>query len=99
MAAAVGVRHKLTRPLSDGWLSTLVYVLLGWAFVFNAREFFSAMAPGAVSLLIAGCLFFSIGACFHAMRNVRFHNTLWHVCVLAGAGCHYALIFRYCVAS
>jgi len=94
---AAGVWHKLTRPLKDDWFSTCVYLLMGWAFIGNAPEFFSSMEPPAVALMIAGCAIYSIGAVCHLMRNFRFHNTIWHACVLVGAACHYGLIFQYCV--
>lgn len=74
-------------------LSILFYLALGWCGFLLVRPISSTLPPGGVWLLLAGGLCYSFGIVMHLAHRLRFHNALWHVMVIAGATCHYIVVF------
>ena len=74
------------------WLAIALYFGLGWAGVVAGGPLLSGITPMAVSLLVLGGLTYSFGIIFLMWSRLPFHNTIWHVCVLAGTAICYAAI-------
>jgi hemolysin III len=51
-----------------------------------------ALPTTTLWLLAAGGLLYTLGVVFHAWRNLRFQNAIWHGFVLAAAVCHYGAV-------
>ncbi|MBF9044405.1 Hly-III family protein [Rhodobacterales bacterium HKCCE4037] len=73
-------------------LTTLLYLGLGWAGAVLGGPLVSMLSPVAFWLLVAGGLTYSVGVVFNAWGSLPFHNTIWHIFVLAGTGLCYAAI-------
>ncbi len=71
-------------------MSNISFLLMGWLIVFLIGPIYSELGMGAMSLLIAGGLFYTVGALIFANGKPNpfppyFGNhEIWHVCVLAG---------------
>jgi len=89
-----GVVLKLTRPRRAERLSIALYLVIGWSVLAAIVPLVEAVAPPVVALLLAGGVIYTVGVVFHLLRRLPFHNAIWHVCVLIGAACHYAAVFR-----
>lgn len=74
------------------WLAIALYLSLGWAGAVAGGPLLSGITPLAMSLLIAGGLFYSFGIIFLMWHKLPFHNTIWHIFVLAGTSICYAAI-------
>lgn len=74
------------------WLAIALYLSLGWAGAVAGGPLLSGITPLAVSLLVAGGLTYSFGIIFLMWHTLPFHNTIWHICVLAGTAICYAAI-------
>jgi hemolysin III len=74
------------------WLAIVLYLSLGWAGVVAGGPLLSGITPMAVSLLVVGGLTYSFGIIFLMWSKLPFHNTIWHICVLAGTAICYAAI-------
>lgn len=72
------------------YLSTGLYVLMGWLSVFL---FWTIWQHSHLSVwyLLGGGLFYTFGSIFY-LSNKKFMHTIWHFCVLAGAILHYMSI-------
>ncbi len=89
-AAATGISLKLIAPKRWRWLSIALYLGMGWSAVVVGWGIFAAL-PGPVILLVAaGGLLYTIGVVFHLWDRLPFHNTIWHVFVLAASFTIYA---------
>lgn len=83
------------------WLYTLLYAVMGWAVVIATRPLLQALPAGGFSWLIAGGLFYTVGAVFYAAKwpslkpGVFGFHELWHLFVLAGTMCHFWAVYRY----
>ena len=93
--AAIGIALKLIYPGRYERLSIALYLILGWAgIVALGRLITDVPWPGLV-LMGAGGFFFTFGVYFHARTRFRYHNVVWHSCVLAGAACHVCMTLFY----
>ena len=72
----------------DHWLSTALYLLMGWLIVLAFGPLLREMPGGGVAWLSAGGLAYSLGVVFFAWRRLPFNHAIWHLFVLAGSVCH-----------
>ena len=72
----------------------LLYLLLGWCGVVLVVPLPAALPPGALALLAAGGVLYSIGAAFHLAARLPYHTAAWHACVLVAAACHFVAVLR-----
>jgi hemolysin III len=83
------------------WLSTALYLAMGWAVVVAAPVLFDRLPVGAVAWLLAGGIIYSIGAVIYALKRPNLipgvfdAHALWHLFVLAGSACFYWMIVQY----
>jgi hemolysin III len=72
----------------DHWLSTALYLVMGWLIVLAFGPLLREMPGAGVAWLCAGGLAYSLGVVFFAWRRLPFHHAIWHLFVLAGSVCH-----------
>ncbi|MDN5964632.1 MAG: hemolysin III family protein, partial [Actinomyces sp.] len=91
--AIAGILLNIFWPTAPRWLSTLVYVLLGWVAVWYLPQLWAAGGPAVVWLVVAGGVLYTLGAVVYARKRpdpspawFGFHE-IFHLCtVLAWAG-------------
>jgi hemolysin III len=93
--AAVGVLLKFRYPRRLEGLSVVLYLLLGWAPILLLGPLFRSLEMPAIILLVLGGALYSLGVVFHLAIRLTYHNAIWHLLVLLGAGCHYAAVLGY----
>jgi hemolysin III len=87
--ALAGAWLKLCRRLTNERLSIGLYVLFGWiAFVLVWVGLPTQTTGTTVLWLAGGGLAYLVGAGFFVLESVRFGHLAWHLCTLAGSGCH-----------
>lgn len=97
--AAVGVFLKLVWLNAPRLLSTLIYLIMGWALVFVGRDVLALGQP-CLTLVALGGVCYSVGAVFYAMKWPNpsaawtFHE-LFHLLILAGSLFHYLAVYFY----
>jgi len=99
--ALAGIALKLFWISAPRWLSTLVYVGMGWLVVFAAEPAMAQIPADALWWLLYGGIAYSLGALVYAFkwpdpwpRWVGFHE-IWHLFVMAGAFCHFWSVAFY----
>ena len=71
-------------------MSNISYLSMGWVIIFLLGPIYKELGMGAISLLIAGGLFYTVGALIlgngkpHPFPPHFGNHEIWHVCVLAG---------------
>lgn len=86
--AAAGMALKLFAPDRFGRVAIIFYLALGWSGIAVIGPLTAHLPPLALSLLFAGGAIYSVGVVFHLWERLRFHNAIWHACVVAGASLH-----------
>ncbi|WP_291272378.1 hemolysin III family protein [Geothrix sp.] len=71
-----------------GWISTVIYLLMGWLIVIAAAPLARALPTHGLYWLFGGGFFYSAGAAIYSMEKLPFHHALWHLFVVAGSACH-----------
>ncbi|OUR91091.1 hemolysin III family protein [Flavobacteriales bacterium 34_180_T64] len=95
--AAFGVILKLFFTGKYELFSTLLYLVMGWLIVFDFLNLSDALGSDGILWLFAGGLFYTIGIVFYALHKVPYFHVIWHVFVLAGAICHFFMIFNHVI--
>lgn len=99
--AVTGIVYKLVfLRYNINHLSTLLYVGMGWLAIFITPVALPLMAPGAVALILAGGVVYTVGAVVFAVQKPNFHryfghHELWHLFVLGGSALHFIAIALY----
>jgi len=76
----------------------VMYLTLGWLPVVAAPELARGLSDGQLALLLAGGVAYTAGAVLLAVKRPRLrpasfgYHEFWHVMVVGGGACHYALI-------
>lgn len=92
LLAVLGAVIKLTMPRRGDSVSVIFYLALGWIGLPAVGVLIDTLALSTLVLLGAGGLLYTLGTAVHIWESLRFQNALWHILVLAGAGCHYLAI-------
>ena len=97
--ALAGVLVKLLWMGAPRVLSTLFYLVMGWAVLFVWRDFQTLGQP-CITLVALGGICYSVGAVFYAIQKPTisaewtFHE-LFHLLILGGSLVHYLAVFFY----
>lgn len=78
-----------------GFISTLLYLLMGWLVVIAIKPVMDAVSMRGLAWLVAGGLAYTVGVIFYAWHRLPYSHPIWHLFVLAGSVFHYFAIFFY----
>ncbi len=88
--AAVGVVAKVLDRLKHPFVSTGLYVGMGWLALIAVGPMVERIAPGGLVLIVAGGVAYTLGAVFFLLdHRVRYAHFVWHLFVLAGSVLHF----------
>ena len=94
--AAFGVVLKLFFTGRFEVFSTLLYLVMGWLIIFDFSNLSNAIGNG-ILWLFAGGMAYTLGIVFYVVHRIPYNHVIWHVFVLAGAICHFFMIFLYVI--
>jgi len=78
--------------------STLIYIFMGWIFVFLWNTVVASISEPAFWLLISGGLSYTVGTLFYMLdKRVKYSHFIWHLFVMAGSILHYLMIILYVI--
>ncbi|MEM7723781.1 MAG: hemolysin III family protein [Pseudomonadota bacterium] len=81
-------------------LAIVLYLGLGWACVVWGWPMLAALTGPGFWLLVTGGVLYSVGVPFLIWSRLPFHNTIWHVFVLAATAiCYAALVVEVAQAA
>ncbi len=95
--AFIGVIFKIFYAGKFKYLSTIIYILMGWVAVIAGPNFYESLGPKALFWVVAGGLFYTFGTIFYLAKSYRYHHAIWHLFVLLGSISHYISIFFYLI--
>jgi len=72
-----------------------LYLLMGWLGLGWGAPLYRAIGPDPIRLMAAGALSYTGGLLFYRWQSLRFTNSIWHLCVVAGGACFFAAISRF----
>jgi hemolysin III len=99
--AIVGISLKLWTTNTPRWISTGLYLFMGWISLAALKQIFSSMPAAALVWFFLGGFFFTTGAIIYGLKKpdlfpgtFGFHE-IWHIFVILGCFSHYILIAAF----
>ncbi len=93
--ALLGIIFKIFFVGRFDFLSTLIYLGMGWMALIAIKPFFYSLTlPGFLWVAIGG-LFYTFGVIFYVLERIPFFHVIWHLFVLGGSACHFLAILWY----
>ena len=85
------------------WLSSTIYIVMGWTCVMAFKPLLDSLSKGAFSWLLTGGIIYTIGGIIYALKLPIFNNKhksfgsheIFHLFCLGGSLCHFILIYVY----
>ena len=101
--AAAGILIKAFWIFCPKWVSSVLYIGMGWTCVLAFTQLLSNLAPAAFGWLLAGGIIYTIGGVIYALKlpifNSRHQNfgshEIFHLFVMAGSACHFVVMYAY----
>ena len=91
---SLGILFKIKFAGKFQTLSTLIYLFMGWMIVFVFGNLKTSLNSISLTLLIAGGIFYSVGAIFYSMKKIKYTHVIWHFFVIIGTTLHYLSIYN-----
>ena len=93
--AISGIILKLFFTGKYDFISTLMYVFMGWIIIFAIKPLSINLSSDGIFWLIAGGISYTLGAVIYSIKKIKFNHPIFHIFVLIGSGCHFLSIFFY----
>ncbi len=101
--ALVGILIKGLWVYCPKWVSSIIYIAMGWTCVLAFVPLLEALPHGAFLWLLAGGVIYTIGGVIYALKLPLFNkrhqyfgsHEIFHLFVLAGSICHFVLMYRF----
>lgn len=101
VCALLGCLQKIFWIHAPRWFSTLLYVLMGWAFGFVTVPLIKQLSMDGFIWLLSGGISYTVGAVIYAFKWPNFSqkwfgfHELFHIFVMLGSFCHFWTIIFY----
>lgn len=104
----LGIIFKLCWVTCPKWISSVMYIAMGWLCVLAFSPIVNSMTREAFLWLVVGGIIYTVGGVLYAIKTPRvkafnerhkFFGTheIFHLFVMAGSLCHFVLIYNYIV--
>ena len=101
--AIAGILIKAFWIFCPKWVSSVLYIGMGWTCVLAFTQLLSNLAPAAFGWLLAGGIIYTIGGVIYALKlplfNSRHQNfgshEIFHLFVMGGSACHFIVMYAY----
>lgn len=98
--AIIGILFKLYWINCPSWLSSTIYIAMGWMAIFIFNPLSKVVSSIGLSILVLGGVLYTIGGIIYCLERKGKHRTfgaheIFHIFVLLGSFTHYYFIYRY----
>lgn len=101
--AFAGVFQALFLINCPKWVSSVIYLIMGWLCIFIVKDIYSVLPVPAFAWLLCGGLLYTVGALIYALKLPaldRIHkyfgsHEIFHLFCLGGTFCHYIFMYKY----
>ncbi|MDW7652246.1 MAG: hemolysin III family protein [Bacillota bacterium] len=101
--AVLGILLKVFFIKIPRWLSTVIYLSMGWIAVIPFTQLTGGLPGGALGLILAGGIAYTIGAVIYGTKKITlvsnwlgFHE-VFHLFILLGTVLHFFMVFFYII--
>ena len=99
----VGIILKAFWVFCPKWVSSVLYIGMGWTCVLAFTQILNALSPAAFGWLLAGGIIYTIGGVIYALKLPIFNNRhknfgsheIFHLFVMGGSMCHFIVMYAF----
>ncbi|MCR5419225.1 MAG: hemolysin III family protein [Lachnospiraceae bacterium] len=85
------------------WLSSSIYIAMGWLCLFVFKPILHSLTPGGFLWLLTGGLIYTVGGVIYALKLPIFNlkhkyfgsHEIFHLFVMGGSFCHFIFMYQY----
>ncbi len=101
--AILGICLKAFWVYCPKWVSSVIYITMGWTCVLAFTPLLSVLSPAAFGWLLAGGVIYTIGGLIYALKLPIFNSKhpyfgtheIFHLFCLGGSICHFVFIYHF----
>lgn len=101
--AASGIIINLLWINCPKWVSSVIYIAMGWVCILAFKQILYALSGAAFGWLLAGGIIYTVGGIIYALKLPIFNSKhknfgsheIFHLFVMGGSFCHYMLMYQY----
>ena len=101
--AIVGILLKAFWVYCPRWVSSVLYIGMGWTCVLAFTQILNSMPPAAFGWLLAGGIIYTAGGVIYALKLPIFNNRhknfgsheIFHLFVMGGSACHFIVMYAF----
>ena len=101
--AIVGILIKAFWVFCPKWVSSVLYIGMGWTCVLAFTQLLNSMSPAAFGWLLAGGLIYTAGGIIYALKLPIFNmkhkdfgsHEIFHLFVMGGSICHFVVMYAF----
>lgn len=102
LLALAGIVLKLFFVSWPKWISSVLYVVMGWLCAFALKPLFEVLPLSAFLWLLFGGIAYTLGAVIYAFKLKAFNekhiyfgsHEIFHIFIMLGTFCHYMLLYH-----
>lgn len=101
--ALSGILFKMIWFSCPRWLSTALYIAMGWIIVFAFSPLSESLSSTGVMLLLLGGILYTVGGVIYAIKpkflefkHLGFHE-IFHIFIMMGSMAHFLCVFMYVI--
>lgn len=99
--AILGIVFKMFWVTCPKWVSSVMYIAMGWFCVIAIAPLFKKLSAVCFGLLLAGGIIYTVGGIIYALKLSWFENhwknfglhEIFHLFVMGGSACHLIMMF------
>ena len=103
LVALFGILLKLCWINCPKWVSSILYIVMGWSCLLAFPQIIHALPMAAFAWLLAGGLIYTAGGIIYALKVRRLNekhrmfgtHEIFHLFVMGGSICHFIVMFQY----
>ena len=101
--AGAGILIKAFWVYCPKWVSSVLYIGMGWTCVLAFTQILNNMSPAAFGWLLAGGIIYTAGGVIYALKLPLFNNRhknfgsheIFHLFVMGGSACHFVVMYAF----
>lgn len=101
--AIIGILIKAFWVYCPKWVSSILYIGMGWTCVLAFTQLLNALSPAAFGWLLTGGIIYTVGGIIYALKLPIFNNKhkyfgsheIFHLFVMAGSACHFIVMYAF----
>ncbi|NSB11953.1 PAQR family membrane homeostasis protein TrhA [Clostridium beijerinckii] len=103
ICAVIGIAFKLCWVTCPRWLSSSMYIGIGWFAIFAIYPMSQVLSSFGLSWLVLGGIMYTIGGIIYALKSDKIkvwlfgRHEIFHIFIMLGTLCHFICVFVYII--